>query len=55
MSARQRELLMALRQALIVFLRALDDYLGLPPTIPTRRQRQAAVGGDNGIAAVDNE
>lgn len=46
MNQKQRVLLMALRQALIVFLRALDDYLGLPPTLPTRRQRMATGGKD---------
>ena len=45
MTNKQRHLLIALRRALIVFLRALDEYLELPPTIPTRKQREMA---DNG-------
>lgn len=45
MIQKQRDLLMALRQGLIIFLRALDDYLELPPTIPTRKQRLRAAGG----------
>lgn len=37
---RNRVLMLALRQALITFLCALDDYLGLPRCVPNRRERR---------------
>jgi len=38
-SEKQRILLMAIRQALIIALGALEDYLGLPRSIVPRRKR----------------
>jgi len=39
-SERQRTLLMAIRQALIIALGALEDYLGVQRSIVPRRKRQ---------------
>ena len=40
MSDRERTLLMAVRQALIIVLGAIEDYLGLARSIVPRRKRE---------------
>lgn len=39
-SARQRALLLAVRQALLIVLREIEDYLDMPRSVPTRRRER---------------
>lgn len=41
MDDRTRAMLMALRAALLMALAAVEDALGLPRTLPSRRERRA--------------
>lgn len=41
MSTNQRQLFITLRAALIMALNALDDMLGLPRTVPSRKERRS--------------
>jgi hypothetical protein len=40
--ARTRLLLMTLREALLMVLRGIEDYLGMPRSVPTKREKEQA-------------
>lgn len=40
--ARTRVLLLTFREALLLVLRGIEDYLGMPRSVPTKREKEGA-------------
>jgi len=40
--SRKRLLLLTFREALLLALRGIEDYLGMPRSVPTKREKEGA-------------